>query len=342
MAAFRAPAGLVHGVEAVRLVAAGLARPLAPGLAYMAVEESSRAGEGVERRLLGLDAAPAFGTGADPFAALDLPADRPLIMGIINATPDSFSDGGRHLGAGGFTAIARMVADGADLIDIGGESTRPGAEEVSPGEEIDRVCPLIEAAAGLGVPVSVDTRKAAVMAAALAAGAALVNDVSAGRFDRDTLPLLAGARCPLVLMHARGTPATMQADPQYHDVVFEVTAELAERIAACVAGGIAVERLVVDPGIGFAKTAAHNVTLLDGLAGLHALGRPLLLGVSRKSFIGRLSDNAPVDRRLPGSLAAALAGLDRGVRVLRVHDVPETVQALRLWQAMRCSCEAGL
>ncbi len=339
MAAFQAPAGLVHGADAARLVDAGLARPLAPGVAYTAVEEIAVAHGQTTRRRLALDAVPAFATDSDPLEALGLATDRPLVMGIVNATPDSFSDGGRHLGAGGFTAIARMVADGADIIDIGGESTRPGAAEVSPAAEIDRVCPLVEAAAGLGVAVSIDTRKAAVMSAALAAGAAIVNDVSAAAFDRDTIPLLAGETCPLVLMHARGTPATMQDDPRYDDVARDVTAELAERIAACAAGGIAVARLIVDPGIGFAKTAAHNVALLDDLALLHALRRPLLLGVSRKSFIGLLSGNAPVDRRLAGSLAAALAGLDRGVRILRVHDVAETVQALRLWQAIRCSCQ---
>ncbi|RJF80746.1 dihydropteroate synthase [Oleomonas cavernae] len=328
------PLGLVRGAEAQALIGAGLALALAPGLAFTRHARARRAGGAVHRDILPLDAAPGYTPPADPLAALGLPGERPLVMGIVNVTPDSFSDGGRFQGAAGVQHAERLVAAGADILDIGGESTRPGSAEVSVQEEIDRVCPVIAAAAPFGVPVSVDTRKAAVMQAALAAGATIVNDVSALAFDPAAAPYLATIGCPVILMHTRGTPQTMQQDPRYGDVLFEVVAELASSCALAQAAGIDRGRLIVDPGIGFAKTVAHNLALIDGLHALHALRLPILLGVSRKSFIGRLNGDIPADGRLPGSLAAAMAGLDRGARILRVHDVAETVQAVTIWRAL--------
>jgi dihydropteroate synthase len=328
------PLGLVRGAEALALIGAGLAQALAPGLAFTRHARARRAGGVVHRDFLPFDAAPGYAPPADPLAALGLPDDRPLVMGIVNVTPDSFSDGGRFIGSAGVQHAERLVAAGADMLDVGGESTRPGSAEVSVQAEIDRVCPVIAAAAQFGVPISVDTRKAAVMRAALAAGAAVVNDVSALAFDGQAAPFLASVDCPVILMHTRGTPQTMQADPRYGDVLFEVVAELAAACDGAVAAGIERGRLIVDPGIGFAKTVAHNLALIDGLHALHALRLPILLGVSRKSFIGRLNGDIPADARLPGSLAAALMGLDRGARILRVHDVAETVQAVTLWRAL--------
>lgn len=252
-------------------------------------------------------------------------------MGIVNLTPDSFSDARP---ADPVAAARAMTAAGASIVDLGGESTRPGAVDVAVDEELARVMPVL---AGLaGVAVSIDTRKAAVMAAALDAGAVLVNDVSALTYDPAALPLVAARGAPVVLMHAQGPPATMQVAPAYDDVVADVFNWLDARIAACVAAGIDRRRIVADPGIGFGKTPAHNAALLRGLATFHGLGVPLLLGASRKAVIPRLTgDGSPVDRRLGGSLALALQGVAHGVQIVRVHDVPETVQAIGLAQALR-------
>jgi dihydropteroate synthase len=256
-------------------------------------------------------------------------------MGVLNVTPDSFSDGGRYLSVDAALAQARRLIDeGADILDVGGESTRPGAQPVPVDEEIRRVVPVIEALSDCGVPVSVDTRRAAVMQAALDAGAAILNDVSALTADPDSLSVAAASGAPVVLMHALGDPRTMQDDPRYDDVVGEVRDYLAARIDACVAAGIARDRLIVDPGIGFGKTLDHNLALLRALDRFHALGCPLLLGVSRKSFIGRLAGGVPAERRLAGSLAGALAGVLHGVHILRVHDVADTRQAIAVWQAI--------
>ena len=227
-----------------------------------------------------------------------------------------------------------MVADGASLLDIGGESTRPGAAEVPVADEIARTEPVIAALRGAGVPLSIDTRKAAVAQAALAAGAGIVNDVSALTFDAGLAAVVAAAEVPLVLMHARGTPATMQNDPVYDDVLLDVYDWLEGRIAAAEAAGIARGRIVVDPGIGFGKTAAHNLALIRGLALFHGLGCPVLLGASRKRFIGTISGEDRADRRVAGSLAVALAGAAQGAQLLRVHDVAETRGALALWRAI--------
>lgn len=268
-------------------------------------------------------------------ALAGLAMDRPQIMGILNVTPDSFSDGGRFLDPDAALAQAQaMVAQGAALLDIGGESTRPGAAEVPVADEIARTEPVIAALRGAGVPLSIDTRKAAVAQAALAAGAGIVNDVSALTFDAALAGVVAAAAVPLVLMHARGTPATMQDDPVYEDVLLDVYDWLEARIAVAEAAGIARARIVVDPGIGFGKTAAHNLALIRGLSLFHGLGCPVLLGASRKRFIGTISGEERADRRVAGSLAVALAGAAQGAQLLRVHDVAETRAALALARAI--------
>lgn len=264
-----------------------------------------------------------------------LALDRPRIMGILNITPDSFSDGGLFLDPAQAKAQGqRMAAEGADLIDVGGESTRPGAAEVPVADEQSRTAPVIAALRGLGVPLSIDTRKAAVARAALQAGAAIVNDVAALGFDPALAGIVARAGVPVILMHAQGTPATMQDDPRYDDVLLDVFGFLAARVAMAEAAGIPRERIVVDPGIGFGKTVAHNLTLLRGLSVFHDLGCAVLLGASRKGFIGKVGGAAGAGGRVPGSLAVALAAAAQGVQILRVHDVGETRQALALWRAV--------
>jgi dihydropteroate synthase len=269
-----------------------------------------------------------------PFAGLAL--DRPRLMGILNVTPDSFSDGGRFLGAEAAVAQARAMAEGAEIIDVGGESTRPGAVEVAVEDEIARTVPVIRALreGGLATPISIDTRKAPVAAAALEAGASIVNDVSAFDFDPALGPLVAKAAAPVVLMHAQGVPASMQDDPRYGDVLLDVYDALAARLARAEALGIDRARIVLDPGIGFGKTLQHNLALLRGLSLFHGLGCALLLGTSRKRFIGTIGRAEAADARAPGSIVTAMAGVAQGVQIVRVHDVPETRQALRLWHAL--------
>ena len=267
---------------------------------------------------------------------LGIPLDRPLVMGVVNVTPDSFSDGGLHAEPGAAVEHALALAEaGADILDIGGESTRPGAEPVPLDEELDRVIPVIEGvvAAGCRVPISIDTRKAAVAEAALRAGAVMVNDVSALTYDDASAGVAAraGAVC---LMHAQGDPRTMQKNPQYADVLLDVYDYLEARVLVAEKAGIARERVLADPGIGFGKTLGHNLALIRRLSLFHALGVPVLLGVSRKRFIGALSGVGEPRERVPGSIAAALAGVAQGVQVLRVHDVAETRQALAVWQAI--------
>jgi dihydropteroate synthase len=258
---------------------------------------------------------------------------RPLVMGILNVTPDSFSDGGRYVDPQRAQDGARqMIADGADLIDIGGESTRPGAAPVSASEEIDRVIPHVEALARDGIAVSVDTRKPVVMRAAIAAGAAMINDVSA-LTAAGAIEACAASDVGVCLMHMRGDPATMQQSPAYDDVATEVRDYLVARAETCIAAGIARERIVLDPGFGFGKTLAHNLDLMRALPGLAAAGYPVLVGMSRKSSLGALTGR-PSDGRLAASLAAALAAVARGAAILRVHDVRETVDALKVWLAI--------
>jgi len=268
-----------------------------------------------------------------PFAGLA--ASRPLVMGVINVTPDSFSDGGRFLETDRAVAHGvKMAEEGADLIDVGGESTRPGADPVSSDEERRRILPVVRALAERGIPVSVDTRHARVMGAALEAGARIINDVTALGGDPASLKLAARTGASVVLMHMLGEPRTMQASPTYREVALDLYDFFAARLAACAEAGIGRERLCLDPGIGFGKTVEHNRDILANLALFHGLGCPLLLGVSRKSFIARLSRGEASGERLPGSLAAALAGLDQGVQILRVHDVAETAQARAVWRAI--------
>jgi len=262
---------------------------------------------------------------------------RPLVMGVLNVTPDSFSDGGRFLDPDVAVAQAlAMVAAGADLIDVGGESTRPGAAPVGEAEEIDRVAPVIRAlAAHLAVPLSVDTTKPGVARAAMAAGASVWNDITALSGASDSAEVAAALGCKVVLMHMQGEPRTMQDDPRYGDVVAEVRDYLAVRAEAAMAAGVAREAIWLDPGIGFGKRLAHNLALLAHLDQIVALGFPVLLGVSRKSFLKAIDPSASdAADRLGGSLAAALAGADRGAAILRVHDVRETVQALKVRAAI--------
>jgi len=261
------------------------------------------------------------------------------LMGIVNVTPDSFSDGGRFVEHGAAIAHARkLVDDGAEFVDIGGESTRPGADLVSVDEELARVLPIIKGLKDPRVPfdakISIDTRKAAVMSLAIEAGADIINDVSALQYDGDSLDVAARFDGPVILMHGKGDPKTMQNNPVYQDVVGEVREYLKQRIEACEQAGIERWRLVIDPGIGFGKTLQHNLTLLANLDQLSDLGVPLLLGASRKRFIGTLSGEERAERRAPGSIAAALAGVAQGVQILRVHDVKKTRQALDVWLAI--------
>ena len=259
---------------------------------------------------------------------------QPLIMGIINVTPDSFSDGGRFADADGAIAHGRALADGgADILDIGGESTRPGATPVAPEEEMARVLPVI---AGLREvrPLSIDTRDASVMAAALDAGATLINDISALTNDRESLIVAARSTAPVVLMHSQGKPATMQAAPCYDDALLDIYDYLEGRIAACEAAGIPRSRLIADPGIGFGKTVHHNTEILRGLSLLHGLGVPVMVGLSRKSLIAGVSAGEAAQDRLAGSLAGALWVLSQGAQIVRVHDVAETRQAFSVWREL--------
>jgi dihydropteroate synthase len=262
--------------------------------------------------------------------------DQPQVMGIVNATPDSFSDGGQFADAAAAAAAgADMAAGGAAIVDVGGESTRPGAKPVWEGDEIERIAPVIRQLVGGGVAVSVDTRKADVMTAAIEAGARMINDVSALTYDGRSAGVIAASAVPVVLMHHKGPPETMQDDPHYDDVLVEIYLWLEERIAAAEAAGVARERILIDPGFGFGKKLAHNLELMNGLALFHSLGCAMVVGASRKRTIGALSGEAPVEKRLGGSIAFALKAVDQGVQLLRVHDVFETVQALRVWRGMR-------
>jgi dihydropteroate synthase len=258
---------------------------------------------------------------------------RPLVMGILNVTPDSFSDGGRFVERERALAHARrMRDDGADLIDIGGESSRPGASPVTEGEELDRVLPLVEALATAGFPLAVDTRKPAVMRAAAAAGAAMINDIGALTAP-GAIEACAQSGVGVCLMHMQREPRTMQAAPDYGDVVAEVRAFLEARTRACLAAGIARERIAIDPGFGFGKTLAHNLDLLRSMGAFAAMGFPVVAGLSRKSSLGAITGRS-VDERMPASVAAALAAVARGAAIVRVHDVRETVDALRVWHAV--------
>jgi len=275
-----------------------------------------------------------LGTPPSRFAGLAL--GRPLIMGIINVTPDSFSDGGETFDTEAALARGRAMVDaGADILDVGGESTRPGAAPISTDEEVARVLPVVRGLGEAGVTVSIDTRHAAVMEAALQAGAAVVNDVTALSADPASAGVVAAHGAAAILMHMQGDPTTMQVAPRYEDAALDIYDYLAARVAAAEAAGIRRADIAVDPGIGFGKTRQHNVEILRRLSLYHGLGCALALGVSRKSLIAALDRDLPPKERVAGSLAAALAAADHGVHIVRVHDVAETRQALAVWQAIR-------
>ena len=279
-----------------------------------------------------------LGGGHDPLPT----GTRTVIQGVLNVTPDSFSDGGTFLGADGDLAPAvaaglRMAAAGADIIDVGGESTRPGADPVSEELELARTVPVVRALAERDIVVSIDTTKAAVARAAVEAGATIVNDVSAGRMDPELLPTVADLGVAYVLMHMQGTPRTMQHNPTYTDVVAEVFDDLADGLNRLEAIGVGLHRVIIDPGIGFGKTLEHNLLLLQRLRELTSLGRPVLVGASRKSFIGHLTGTTDPADRLEGSLAAATLAVAGGARIVRVHDVAETTRAVSVAEAVRAA-----
>ncbi|HWA51218.1 MAG TPA: dihydropteroate synthase [Dongiaceae bacterium] len=339
------PTALLSGAASARAISIGLAVPLAGGtIAFAMVEAIERkAGEAGRRRSLDLKAARAFAPGQleslmaprPAWAGFDL--TRPLIMGVLNVTPDSFSDGGDFAHAGAAIEHGRaLLAAGADIIDVGGESTRPGAAPVSPEDEAARVLPVVRALSEAGATVSIDTRHAAVMDQAVKAGARIINDVTALTGDADSPRVAAQSGAAIVLRHMLGEPQTMQQDPRYADVTCDLIDYFTDRLSALAKLGIDRGRIAIDPGIGFGKTVAHNLQLIDELAAFHVFGCPLLLGASRKSFIGRLSRNEPPKDRVAGTLAAHQAGWDRGVQIVRVHDVNESYQARAIWSAVRC------
>jgi dihydropteroate synthase len=268
---------------------------------------------------------------------------RPLVMGILNVTPDSFSDGGRHVAPEAAIAAGRkMLAEGADILDVGGESTRPGADPVAPGEEQARTLPVIQALAALGAVISVDTRNATTMAAALDAGAKIINDVSALTHDLAALPLVAARACPVVLMHMRGEPDTMHEHAVYSDAAAEVFAELLATRDRALAAGVRRENIALDPGIGFAKRGAQNVALLRATGQFAATGHPVLIGLSRKRFLGEISGEPDAGKRDAESLAAALFAVGLGAHIVRVHDVAGTARALRVWQVLNARGEQNV
>ena len=350
------PLGLVRGAVAHDAITAGEALPLLgeTGRGFLLVEIVMRNPEGElgmrsraatlaegRRWAAAHDAAERFAAQLEalreprpPWAALDL--GTPRIMGIVNATPDSFSEGGAHHRAEAAIAHGQaLLASGADLLDIGGESTRPGATPVDAAEEIRRVEPVIRGLANLGAVLSIDTHHAATMEAALAAGARIINDVSALTADPGSLAVAARSGAPVILMHKRGEPPTMQEGAAYECAPLDVLDYLVARVAACAAAGIPRSRIVVDPGIGFGKRSSHNLQILARLSLLHLTGCPVLLGASRKSLIAsRIDPGIEPRERLPSSLVAAVRALDQGVQILRVHDVAQTWQAIEVWRGI--------
>lgn len=339
------PLGLLWGNDARLAVQEGRAGRLAGGSgAFTSAElirrdarrierthhtfaELARSSEAALRRRLHALTAP-----RDAVAGLAM--DAPQVMGIINVTPDSFSDGGDTPDPSAAVALGRRFAEaGADILDVGGESTRPGSDGVPEDVERSRVVPVIEALSGLGHRVSVDTRKSAIMEAAIGAGAVMINDVSALRFDENSRAAVARLKLPTILMHAQGDPKTMQINPTYDDVVLDVFDSLEAAIEGAAGAGVPRALLLADPGIGFGKTFRQNLDVLRSLAIYHGLGVPLVVGASRKAFIGALTGVKAAKDRVPGSLAVALAAAAQGAQILRVHDVRETLEAVRVWRA---------
>jgi dihydropteroate synthase len=338
------PVGLIYGATAGAAVADGLALPLAGGaIAFAAAELIEGVAGSTKRRLL--TAQQIVGSGdtdlgslvarvtapRPPFAGLSL--DRPRLMGIVNVTPDSFSDGGLYdTTEGAIVHAAELAEAGADIVDVGGESTRPGSDAVAEADELARIVPVIKGLCGLRAVLSLDTRKSAVARAAAETGASILNDVSALTHDAESLAVVAETGLSVVLMHAKGEPKTMQENPAYDDVAFEVFDYLEGRIAAALAAGIDRARIAADPGLGFGKTLAHNLALLGHTALFHGLGVPLLIGASRKRFVG-LGQGKDPRAREPGSFAAAIVAAAQGAQIFRVHDVAGTAQALAVWRA---------
>jgi len=339
------PLGIMFGRAATRATEAGIALPLAGKTAAFTAAELIEGTPGNAKSVIARVATlQAMGEPriAERLATISVPRpalagvamDRPRLMGIVNVTPDSFSDGGDFAQVEAAIAHARALAEHeADFVDVGGESTRPGSDPVSLEDERARVMPVLEALHALPAPVSIDTRKAAIMTEAAETGAKIINDVSALSHDPQALSAAAETGLPVILMHALGDPQTMQDDPRYDDVLLEVYDFLEARIAEAVAAGIPKERIAVDPGIGFGKTLEHNLTLLNGLSLFHGLGVPVLVGASRKRFIGTLDDEPEAKKRMPGSVAAAVAAAQQGAQIIRTHDVRETRQALRVWHS---------
>jgi dihydropteroate synthase len=339
------PIGLLYGVAANAAGAGGVALPLAGGPIAFAAAELIEGEAGSARRQIFTARALAEARDTDlagllkrvtaprpPFAEIAL--DRPVLMGIVNVTPDSFSDGGLYDSKeDAIVHAAELAAAGAAIVDIGGESTRPGSDQVEEGEELARIVPVIEGLNGLRAVISIDTRKATVAQAAAKAGAKIFNDVSALNFDPDSLKTAVATGLAVVLMHAQGEPKTMQDDPRYADVVLDVFDYLKARIEAAVAAGIDRSRIAADPGLGFGKTLAHNLALLAHTSLLHGLGVPLLIGASRKRFIQGVAGGAEPQAREPGSQAAAIVAAAQGAQILRVHDVAGSRQALGVWWA---------
>jgi dihydropteroate synthase len=342
MTRYLIPRGLLSGPAAARAVNAGVALPLAGGsLAFAAVDAIERVGgEEGHRRALSLSDTRAF--APDLIAGFTQPRaswvgfdlKRPLIMGVLNVTPDSFSDGGDLADASAAIDHGRtMLAAGADIIDVGGESTRPGAQPVPPAEEAARILPVVRALAEAGAAVSIDTRRASVMDQAVKAGARIINDVTALTGDPESARIAVRSGVAVVLMHMLGDPRTMQLDPRYDDVTCDLLDYFAARLATLEGLGLDRARIAIDPGIGFGKKDVHNLRLLDELAAFHVFGCPILLGASRKSFIGRLSRGEQPKQRAAGTLAAHQMGYDRGVQIVRVHDVADSFQARAVWMA---------
>jgi dihydropteroate synthase len=339
------PVGITYGAAATAAVAAGAALPLAGGPCAFALAELIEGVPGkTKAKIFAAQALAASGDATlkslleritakrSPFAGL--PLDRPVLMGIVNVTPDSFSDGGLFDSTeAAIVRAAELAGAGAAIVDIGGESTRPGSDAVEAREEAARVIPVIKGLTGLPAVISVDTRKASVARAAAEAGAKVLNDVSALTYDARNGQVAAETGMSVVLMHAQGEPKTMQDDPRYEDVVLEVFDYLEGRIAAARQAGIAPSRIAADPGLGFGKTLAHNLALLEHTSLFHGLGVPLLIGASRKRFIEGLAGGAEPRVREPGSHAAAIAAASQGAQILRVHDVAGTSQALGVWRA---------
>jgi dihydropteroate synthase len=341
------PLGLMSGDAGAEAARSGLARPLAGGRLFfnaceVFVERAATVGHSVASLADVEDWAAREGGGlgravgatldrlAGPRAAFaGVALDRARVMGVVNVTPDSFHDGGRHADADAAVAHgAALIEAGADIIDVGGESTRPGSDETPEDVEIARVLPVVRALASRGAVLSIDTRRAGVMRAAIEAGARVINDVSALGDDPDALTAAAGAGVSVILMHMQGRPRTMQRQPSYGHAPYEVWRYLSDRAAACAGAGIPAERVAVDPGIGFGKNDTHNLQVLSSAALLHGIGAAVAVGASRKSFIGRIFEDVPAEERLPGSLAAAMMAVGQGAHLLRVHDVAETRQAL--------------